>query len=188
MLLHLLILEVMILFVIRAPQLESTLLQIRRFAIGGTILACLVWPQRFTCPQPQVLKGRPRTIDRGVDTGIVKLPTILFAEPSADGMRIGTLRKGDLTVLVSRQTSNGWLNVIQFTSGRQGWVKSANLIVHYTLHKSVGLDFRGELTGTTDLPEISITNDSANGLFLHLSTMPDRYISSFATHKITVSP
>jgi hypothetical protein len=127
-----------------------------------------------------------RQPDAGVDTGIVNAPTALFQEPNGSSPKIGPLRKGDLTILASRQKSNGWLNVVQFSTGHQGWVKADRLLIHYTARPASALDFRDELLGTTDLPSIAITNNSDKSLFVHLGTLPEVRVAPRATRTLTV--
>lgn len=136
--------------------------------------------------QRQTYKHARVPLDVGVDTGIVKRTTALFVDPTVASAKIGTIRKGDLIVLVSRKQSNKWLNVIQFKSGHQGWIKSEGVIVHYTHHKAASLDFRVASMGTADSPDIKITNESNEGLYMHLGAMGEMYIAPRTTKAVTI--
>ncbi len=139
-------------------------------------------PSRMPQPQRKVQHEQ----DPGVDTGLVKAATALFTEPSASSTRISALRKGDLTVLVSRVPSSGWLKVVQFTTGRQGWVKADRLIVRYTKRRAPGLDFRRELLGTTELPSVQISNASHKVLFVHIGSLPEIQIQPYTSKSLTI--
>jgi hypothetical protein len=123
----------------------------------------------------------------GVDTGVIKAATALFLEPNGTAAKIGALRKGDLMVLVARETTDGWLNVIQFSSGRQGWVKAERLITHYTRHRTSMLELRGELLGSLDPPTVEITNDSEKSFYVHLGALPEFNVKPHTTRKVAVS-
>ena len=125
-------------------------------------------------------------VDPGVDTGIVKTVTALFREPNIRSTQIGTLHKGALTVLVSREKTNGWLNVIQYTSGHQGWVEARALVLHYTHHRSAETSLHRELMGTVAAPELNVVNAAGVGMFIHLDTTPETYIAPNMSKKIDV--
>lgn len=160
---------------------------------GVLLLACggvIDSPPTAAAPAKTVPPRRSRaTAPRaeGVDTGIVKAATALFLEPNGTATKIGVLGKGDLLVLVSRDTSDGWLNVIQFSSGRQGWVKAERLITHYTQRRTSALELRGELLGSPDPPTVQITNDSDKSFYVHLGTLPEFQVKPHTTRNVTVS-
>lgn len=161
---------------------------------GLLVLACgwftPVTPAAGASKKPHS-SGKSRAsspVDIGVDTGIVNSPTALFVQPDGSTAKIGSLRKGDLMVLVSREKTGDWLNVVQFSTGRQGWVKANRLITHYTRHPIPNLDLRSEFLNTTDPPSLQITNDSEKGLYLHLGTLPEIYVKPHVTQAVTVPP
>ncbi len=156
------------------------------------LVICAIYPISYsqTNANAQTSKRKQvRTLkqnDRGVDIGIVKVATSLFSEPSGNSTKIGTFRKGNLAVLVSRQKSNGWLNVVQFMSGHQGWVKAEKLILRYTNRRLKGKDFIGEASGTSEPPKIKVINASNKILYLHINAMPEISVAPNSTKTITL--
>jgi len=126
--------------------------------------------------------------DPRVDVGIVKIATGLFAAPSASSAKINGLVPHEWTVLVSRQPTAGWYPVIQFTTGRQGWVRGDRLIIRYTNNPAQGVDLQTAVTGTQDPPTINVTNDSSKYLFLHLQDMAETAIEPHGKRTITLTP
>ena len=126
-------------------------------------------------------------LDPGVDTAMVKTPTALFAEPSIDAVRVSILRHGDLTVLVSKDIWNGWFRVIQFDSGRQGWVRVNRMFPPiYTHHRAAGVILNGVSLGIGDPPIIEVHNESGTNLYLHLDKLAEIHVSPFTTKSVTV--
>jgi hypothetical protein len=157
-----------------------------------TLLACasLVWQVPVTAAERRAA-GKPSSRaasqpDLGADTAIVKTPTALFIEPNTASAKIASLSAGDLTILVSRTNAYGWYNVVQFSSGRQGWVKAERVIVRLTRHPRPNVDLRAELLGTSESPEVAIVNKSGKGLYLHLGSTPEVHVPPYSTKTITV--
>lgn len=124
--------------------------------------------------------------DPGVDTATVKTQTALFVDPSIDAAKISVLYPGDRTVLVSRDTWNGWLRVIQISSGHQGWVRSNRLVIYYTNHRKPDVAIDAVSLGTSDPPIIEVINDTDTNLYLHIDKLAEMSISPHATRSVTV--
>lgn len=107
-------------------------------------------------------------------------------EPLPDSLR--PIRKGAVLVLVSRTTSYGLANVIDYSSGRQGWVPFQTIKIRYTQHHNPLADLQSASALGESTPTISITNDLRVPLYLHLDGMPEVTIESHATKKVEVSP
>lgn len=132
-------------------------------------------------------KTKPAYVDPGIDTAMVKTQTNLFVNPDTNSAKISALRPGDLTVLVSRDVQNGWLNVIQFSSGRQGWVRSNRLFSpSYTKRPSSGTVLTGVSLGTETPPIIEVTNDTNVNLYLHLDNLAEVSVSPHQTKFLKV--
>lgn len=125
--------------------------------------------------------------DPGVDTAMVKTQTALFADPSIGATKISTLHPGDLTVLVSRDLWDGWIRVIHYESGRQGWVRANRMFPPvYTHHKNPSKVLNGMPLGTSDPPVIEVQNDSDINLYLHLDKLAEVYVSPHTTRTVSV--
>ncbi len=124
--------------------------------------------------------------DFGVDIGIARQPTVIFVAPSSKAQIIGRLRRGELTVLVSRTRSNGWLNVIQRSTGHQGWVLAGKLSLKYTTHQLKGFSFATEATGTVDPPQLTISNSSDQACYIHIGTYQEVAVVPHVTKTISI--
>lgn len=118
---------------------------------------------------------------------MVKTQTALFVEPNSNAAKISILHPGDLTVLVSSDTTSGWLKVIHYDSGRQGWVRANRMFpTVYTHHKTPGKVINGVPLGTSEPPIIEVQNDSDISLYLHLDKLAEVYVSPHTTKSISI--
>ena len=132
-------------------------------------------------------KTKSGYVDPGIDTAMVKTQTTLFVNPNINSTKISALRPGDLTVLVSRDVQNGWRNVIQYSSGRQGWVRSSRLFLpSYTKHPSSGRVLSGVPLGTETPPVIEVINDTNVNLYLHLDNIAEVSVGPHQTKSLQV--
>ena len=132
-------------------------------------------------------KTKSGHVDLGIDTARVKTQTVLFVSPDTSSAKISVLYADDLTVLVSRNVQNGWRNVIQYSSGRQGWVLSNRLFPpFYTKHPSPGTVLTGVPLGTTTPPIIEVTNDTDVNLYLHLENLAEVSVRPHQTKSLQV--
>ena len=126
-------------------------------------------------------------VDLGVDTATVKTQTVLLSDPSITSTKIGVLRPGDLTVLVSRDIWNGWLRVIQYSSGRQGWVLVNRLLTpEYTKHRKPSMVLTGTALGTDVPPVIEVDNQSDVQLYLHVDKLAEMSVNPHSIKSFTV--
>ena len=132
--------------------------------------------------------GASAVADLGVDTGRVISSTYLFTSPDAASPRVGRLPAGSLTVLVARKVTNGWLHVIQYSTGHEGWVIAKRLATHYTHRPNPDVSLGSE-AGTSDSdPVLVITNNADKRLYLHIGSTPEVTIGPRANKTVTVSP
>ena len=137
---------------------------------------------------PTQRRARPaRLTDVGVDIGIVRSATYLFQSPDSSATKVGHLRVGSQTVLVSRSGLGGWLNVIQSSTGHQGWVLANRLMIRLTRHKSKGFRFEDEALGTIESPELRISNSSDKTVFTHIGQRSEFAVAPHGTQSITVN-
>ncbi len=127
-------------------------------------------------------------MDIGVDVGVVKKSTSLFREPSRNSTAISTLHAGARTVLVSRIAVGGWLNVIQSSTGHQGWVLADRLALRYTRHRRpANLVFQREDLGTIDAPVVEISNSSEKTVYVHIDGQPEIAVAPYGQQTASVS-
>lgn len=125
--------------------------------------------------------------DPGVDLATVNDTTYLLSEPYTFSERIARLRKGEVLVLVSRDNNLGWLNVIQFSSGHQGWVKANQITLHYTRHPNKYIDLPAQFTMTNDPPVINVKNQSNTHIYLHIGSLKEIDVDPNSSQDISVS-
>lgn len=124
--------------------------------------------------------------DAGVDIGIVKTTSALFLRPNPHPTHIAVLQPGDRTILVSRTPVQGWMNVIQASSGHQGWVRAGNLTLHLTDNAPPKAELQSTPVGNDNLPVLSVTNSTGLPLYLHLSQLDEIQVDPHETKDITL--
>lgn len=127
-------------------------------------------------------------LKNGLDSGIVLQNTYIFSDYRELTSKIGVAKKSDIVVIVSRESKDGWINIIQYETGRQGWIKESRLSVKYSKGRSDKLNFNAEYLETVDNPKIVITNDSNEGLYFHLGSNSELYIGAHKQESIVVTP
>jgi uncharacterized protein YgiM (DUF1202 family) len=107
--------------------------------------------------------------DVGVDIGIViATKANLREEPSSTSAVLRQITAGEIVALISRVPEGPWYNVIHVKSSTEGWINGNTIRVKYTEKKKAGPVFQERETGTTENPEIEISNDSDRTLYLKL--------------------
>lgn len=124
--------------------------------------------------------------DAGVDIGIVTATTALFLRPNIHPTHIAVLQPGDRTILVSRTPVQGWMNVIQASSGHQGWVRASSLTLHLTDSAPPKAELQSTPVGGDNLPVLSVTNSTGLPLYLHLSQLDEIQVNPHETKDITL--
>ncbi len=150
-------------------------------------LACILTPSGAnpaSTSSKQAINARPD--DPGVDIGIVKSVSALFLRPNKHPDHIVVMQPGERAILVSRTPVNGWMNVIQASSGHQGWVHARNLTVHLTNHPQSQAQLQSAPADGDSLPVLSVTNSASLPLFLHLSQLDEIRIDPHETKNITI--
>ena len=93
--------------------------------------------------------------DVGADIAVsVRGQIPLMDRPNADALRILTINERDTLALLSRDATNGWLNVVHVRSGKEGWVKRDDVDITLTKHPSPPPAFSEENVGTDADPEV----------------------------------
>lgn len=134
----------------------------------------------------QAVNARPGTDDMGVDIGIVKSVSALFLRPNKHPDHIVVMQPGERAILVSRTPVDGWMNVIEASSGHQGWVRASNLTVHLTDQPQSQAQLQSAPADGDSLPMLSVTNSAGLPLFLHLSQLDEIQINPHETKNITI--
>ncbi|MGP8250786.1 MAG: SH3 domain-containing protein [Terracidiphilus sp.] len=131
---------------------------------------------------PKPAQPRPHR-DLGVD---VASPTYshvsLMDTPDTNGAVVRSVTANDVLVLVDRTPSNGWYDVIDVRSGKEGWVSQDDVQISFTKHPEQAAKFTEEYTGSDDPPEISVENATSGVLNLKVdgnfySVQPNSTIS-----------
>ncbi len=139
-----------------------------------------------TAPPTETPPAAGSPSDAGVDIGIVTTTTALFLRPTTHPTHIAVLQPGDRTILVSRTPVTGWMNVIQASSGHQGWVRASNLTLHLTDNAPPKAELQSTPVDGDNLPVLSVTNSTGLPLYLHLSQLDEIQISPHETKDITL--
>jgi uncharacterized protein YgiM (DUF1202 family) len=99
--------------------------------------------------------------DFGVDIGIViPAKTKLRSEASKESAELVVLKKGNVVVLLNKEETDGWLNVVDVDSAKEGWLLAKTLNVQYTQNPSKGPNFQTEFIPELTAPEVSVKNAS----------------------------
>lgn len=160
-------------------------------ALAGVLAPCHAGSAAYTAattsatpPGDTPPAGAPG--DAGVDIGIAKTTTALFLRPTTHPTHIAVLQPGDRTILVSRDPVKGWMNVIQASSGHQGWVRAGDLTLHLTDSAPPKAELQSTPVAGDNLPVLSVTNSTGLPLYLHLSQLDEIQISPHETKDITL--
>ena len=136
--------------------------------------------------------GLPATAVRsgldGVDYGTVQSATALFQDSSASSPQVGPLAPGAVVVLVSREPSNGFLDVIKISTGREGWVRRNRVKIHYTNHHNPEIQLSSDASNGVGDPTLNIKNNSERDLYLRISSLPEIDVPGYSSKQVTVSP
>ncbi len=162
------------------------------FVLTGIAVPCYAGPAAYNAdktsvaPPTETPTPSGQSGDAGVDIGIVKTTTALFLRPTIHPTHIAVLQPGDRTILVSRTPVKGWMNVIQASSGHQGWVRAGSLTLHLTDSPQPTAELQSTPASGDNLPVLSVTNSTGLPLYLHLSQLDEIQISPHQTKDITL--
>ena len=122
-------------------------------------------------------KAFPKS-DLSVDLAVVAVKNLdLREQPNEYSTLVKTLEVGDLLVLVDREKTSGWYNVIDVESGKDGWVTASDVDVRLTQNQRPLTKLEETTSYSTSEPEIKIINDSNVTLYL-----------TFGGSRYTISP
>jgi len=132
--------------------------------------------------------------DKGYDVVRTQKRAFLYSEP--DGVLLSTLSPNSLLILLDRNHSQGWLNVIDLDSGREGWIyyKDSKVYLSRSPKKSKSV-FESRSTNSNRSPEVTISNNTDRTLTVKLgsdviSILPNSsktFIQSPGTYKFYAS-
>jgi hypothetical protein len=105
-----------------------------------------------------------------------------FTDPK--GAVIRNIAANDVLVLVSRTPTNGYLDVIDVRSGKEGWVDQDDVRIQLTQHPEQAAKLTEEYLGSDDPPEVSVENATGDALSLKVG---ERSYTLQAGSKLTVS-
>lgn len=128
------------------------------------------------------------TQDFGVDVGVV-LPqrTVLRSEPDKNSKSVKSLQQGSVVVILDRENTDGWLNVLDVESAREGWALKKHLKIQLTQNPSQGPNFQTEYVPSLISPEVAIENASHKDLNLKLGS-DIHQIPAHSNRTVTLEP
>lgn len=153
--------------------------------------------QRLRVPDPESVKPEMLDVsgDQGYDVVIANYDDIYLRENPPDTVSLGDplpspvkqLKRGDQMVLLGRTKTRNWINVIDLSSGEEGWVYVSHVKIYYTRNPKTSLpNFQERRTYSDRSPELNVTNKTNRTLNLRLGTQ--RYtIEPFGSKTITVA-
>lgn len=128
------------------------------------------------------------TQDVGVDLAVVAVEEInMRDQPNESSSLIKKLSYGSLLVVVDREKNNGWINVIDVESGKDGWVKADDIDVKYTQKRQPTSQLDRSPTSSTRPPEIEVFNDSNVTLYLNFGGSKYTILANDSV-KFTIEP
>jgi hypothetical protein len=125
--------------------------------------------------------------DRGVDLALVTTNRAnVRAGPGTTYTVSLQVEKGEGLVLVDRQPTGQWYNVIHIGSGSEGWVHASVIKLVYTRKRSSGPVFSAERIDAYSAPVIEVSNQSNKNLNLKVGSTIHN-ISPYSKKTITLS-
>lgn len=109
--------------------------------------------------------------DYGVDVGVViGQKTQLSSEPLKAARSISSLKQGSIVVILDREENDGWLNVLDVKTAKEGWIPKKLLKIQHTKNPSQGANFQTEYIPNLTTPEVAIENASYKDLNLKVGS------------------
>ena len=100
---------------------------------------------------------------------VIKLNTILRESSSEESEKVLLLKKAAVLALIDREDSDGWLNVIDIKTGKEGWVKKKHVSLVLSNKPKPELVFNDDKIDEISNPEIEVENVSDKDLTLKVS-------------------
>jgi hypothetical protein len=111
-----------------------------------------------------------RDDDFGVDMAIVKVDSAnMRGIPSTNGELVRKLPRRSMLVLITRDATEGWYNVVDARSGLDGWVHGELVDLRLT-SRAAATPFKATQVDTTSPPRIEANNESDYMLSLKVGT------------------
>ena len=109
----------------------------------------------------------PAPRDVGADLAIPVRSMVAFVEePDASAATIRKVSERDTLVLIDREPRNGWYDVIDVRSGREGWVNQNDVEIIFTKHPEASAKFSEEYLGSDAAPKVDVVNQTSDSLDL----------------------
>lgn len=126
--------------------------------------------------------------DVGVDIGMVLTQRAqLRLEPDKNSKPVRTLQHGNVVVILDREDTEGWLNVLDVETAKEGWVLKKVLKIKLTQNPSQGPNFQTEYIPSLISPEVAIENASHKDLNLKVGSKIHQ-ISAHSNRTVTFEP
>lgn len=107
--------------------------------------------------------------DIGVDTAKpLHDRTAIMTAPDASAKLIRFVSAQDTLALVNPTPQDGWLDVIDVRSGKEGWINAEDAQINLTKHPNAAPRFSEEYTGSDQAPEVIVVNQSDEVLNLKI--------------------
>ncbi len=111
--------------------------------------------------------------DVGVDLALPvysRVSLMDFSDPN--GKVVRNIGANDVLPLVDRTPTNGWFDVIDVRSGKEGWVDQDDVQIQLTQHPKQAAKLTEEYVGSDDPPEVSVENATGDTLSLKIGEKP----------------
>jgi len=105
--------------------------------------------------------------DLGVDLAIpIRTRIPLMDSPESNAKQIRAVSDIDLLVLIDREPTHDWYNVIDVRTGKEGWVNGDDVRISLTKHPIPAAKFSEEYVGPDAAPEVVVANQTSGHLSL----------------------
>lgn len=91
-------------------------------------------------------------------------------EPDIKSPVILKATKENVLVLINREPTNGWYNVIDVESGQEGWISEKYVDIKYMINRKKANLFAPERIESLSTPEVAIKNDSYKNIRLKIGS------------------
>ena len=97
--------------------------------------------------------------DVGVDFAVVVADhSMIYAQPDYGSKALRPVKRPALLSLVKRESVGSWYRVVEIDSATEGWINECDVIIKLTTHPETGPTLEEERVGTTEDPELNISN------------------------------
>ena len=143
---------------------------------------------KTTPPVAPELKLPPADQDFGMDVAFVIVNTALLRKaPDAQGATVRTMEAGDALVMVTRDPTAGFYNVVDADTSDEGWIRADQVTVRLTKQPKTSPFEATKTNETTQNPTVSVKNDTDLEITLTMGEVKYR-IAPRDTLSITIAP